>query len=305
MLILHAFREASVFVKFILLLFFMVVSCCLCMFVAAIISFITVGGDLNAFQQLFSLHASVSFLKLFQAAQAIGLFLIPPFIVAFLLEKEGVAFLKMKQVVLSPISISIALVFFLFPLINWLGGINQLMHLPPFLSGIEQWMRQAENQASDLTQKFLFADGFSVLLINVFIMALLPALGEEFLFRGVIQQYLLKIAGNKHIAVWVTAIIFSAFHLQFFGFFPRMVLGAVLGYLFIWSENIWYPIVFHFVNNALAVAAYYLFQTKIISTNPETLATNPSDVWMIFATVPFIFLLLWRFSKMFDLIRNN
>jgi membrane protease YdiL (CAAX protease family) len=295
MALFKAFQEASLFMKFMLLLFFMVVFCCLSLFVAAIIMFVIVGGDIHALLQAMSANAPVSMLKILQAAQTIGLFLLPPFAVALFLENEKVKFLKIKNIELNLSALAVVMVFFSFPLINWLGGINQKMHLPSFLSGIEDWMRLAETQAADLTQKFLAADSIGVLLVNILIMAVLPAIGEELLFRGVIQQYLLKGLKNKHVAVWVTAIIFSAFHMQFFGFFPRMILGAVLGYLFVWSGNLWYSVFFHFTNNCLAVLAYYFFQKGAISTNPETIATQPSDVWIVIATVPFLLLFLRKF----------
>ncbi len=91
-------------------------------------------------------------------------------------------------------------------------------------------------------------------------------------------------------AVWVTGAIFSALHLEFFGFLPRMMLGVVLGYIFLWSGNLWYSIVGHMVNNGLAVIAYYLYQAKIVSYNPDSNDTVPG--WFILAgTVLFIGLL--------------
>jgi len=105
-----------------------------------------------------------------------------------------------------------------------------------------------------LTEQCLKADNFGILLINLGLMALLPAFAEELSFRGTLQQIL----GNKHLAIWLTAIVFSAIHMQFYGFIPRMLMGAMFGYIFVWTGSLWVPIVMHFTNNSLAVIAYYL-----------------------------------------------
>lgn len=305
MMYFKAFQEASMFSKILLLLFFMVVCCCLFVFAAAIICFFMVGGNMEAFQQSFSTNASLPVLRILQASQSIGLFLIPPFIVASLIEKEGIPFLKLKSVYLYPALISILLVILFFPLINWLGSINQKMHLPDFLLGIEQWMRDKENQAAELTQKFLFAQNYIDVLINLFVMALLPALGEELLFRGIIQQYVQRISKNAHAAVWITAILFSAIHIQFFGFFPRMILGAVLGYLFVFSGNLWYSILLHFFNNGLAVILYFFYQKGQLTTNPETIASQPSDIWFVLLSTALALGLIIKFRNLFLSVHNK
>ena len=123
------------------------------------------------------------------------------------------------------------------------------------MAGLEQQLRAMEEAASVLTERFLQADNLGGLLINIGLMALLPALSEELSFRGTLQQVL----GRNHVAVWLTAIIFSAIHMQFFGFIPRMLMGAMFGYIFLWSGSLWIPILMHFTNNSLAVIAYYTF----------------------------------------------
>ena len=85
-------------------------------------------------------------------------------------------------------------------------------------------------------------------------------------FRGVLQQLL---GGRRHVAIWLTAVIFSAIHMQFYGFVPRMLMGALFGYVFVWTGSLWVPIVMHFVNNGMAVLVYYIFSSKgvAIDTN--------------------------------------
>ena len=83
--------------------------------------------------------------------------------------------------------------------------------------------------------------------------AVAAGITEEFLFRGALQRIIGKWTYNHHIIIWSAAIIFSTFHMQFFGFLPRMLLGAYFGYLLYWTRNIWIPVFAHFVNNAIAV----------------------------------------------------
>ena len=133
-------------------------------------------------------------------------------------------------------------------------------------------------------------------IINLFIMAILPAIGEEMLFRGIIQRYFINIIKNYHIAVWITAVIFSLFHLQFYGFIPRLVLGALLGYMMVWSGNLWVPITAHFFNNAFGVTVYFLFPTS--ATNNKIDDFGATHETRIFAIISFaILILLLCFAK--------
>src|SRR5690606_26747624 len=98
-----------------------------------------------------------------------------------------------------------------------------------------------------------------LLLLNIFVMALLPAIAEEFYFRGTLLHILNRVFRNDHLSVWLVAIIFSAIHLQFYGFFPRVLLGAFFGYMLIWTKNIWIPAFAHFVNNATVTVLAFVY----------------------------------------------
>ena len=118
-------------------------------------------------------------------------------------------------------------------------------------------MKAMEASAMALTERFLAADGIGGLLLNLGLMALLPALAEEMSFRGVLQG-VLSPQRHTHVAIWVTAFIFSAIHMQFYGFIPRMMMGALFGYVFVWTGSLWVPIVMHFINNGIAVVSYQI-----------------------------------------------
>ena len=142
---------------------------------------------------------------------------------------------------------------FLFsPVINLLGLLNKQMELPAFMAPIEEWMRAQETLAEQLTTILLSSDSVWVILANLIVIAVTAGITEEFLFRGALQRVIGKWTSNPHTIIWIAAILFSAFHLQFYGFLPRMILGACFGYLLYWSKSIWISVFSHFVNNASA-----------------------------------------------------
>lgn len=155
--------------------------------------------------------------------------------------------------------IAVCLMLVASPGINLLSYLNQQMTLPACFSGIEAWMQQQEEAAAVLTERFLLTDSIGIFIVNILLMALLPAMAEELTFRGVLQHLFTPRTCTRipHIAIWATAIVFSAIHCQFYGFIPRMLLGAVFGYALAWSGSLWLPMLMHFTNNALAVVVYF------------------------------------------------
>lgn len=226
-----------------------------------------------------STPGSVSFLKYFQLLQSIGFFVIPPFILAWLYSGNiaGYLFLN-KSAKRESILISSILIIAALPFISYLGYFNSLMKFPESMSGIETWMKGMENTAEAMIKLFLNVDTIGGLLFNILLIAVLPAIGEELMFRGVIQQIFGKWTKNKHSAIWITAILFSAMHMQFYGFIPRMVLGALFGYMLIWSGTMWVPVIAHFINNTIGVFGYYLINKGIIDAEIEDLGSEPSHL---------------------------
>ena len=228
----------------------------------------------SALTDLSSPHG-LSLLKLFQVIQSIGLFIIPPIIIAYFLHGKPSVYLRYNKFPYAKsVLLVIAIIYFSEPLINWLAEVNSNLVLPQWMDGLQSWMKESENQANKITEAFLKTESVSDLLFNIFMIGLLPAFGEELLFRGVIQQLIKKITGNSHSAIWISAILFSALHMQFFGFLPRLLLGAMFGYMLEWSGSLWLPIIAHFVNNATAVVAYYLQEKGIIGKNIEEVGTS-------------------------------
>jgi len=235
---------------------------------------------------------AIPILKIMQTMSATGTFIVPPFVLAYLFSTNSRQYLALDRKPGS-ISILVALVLMVVatPLINFLGEINSFLHFPEFLRGVEEWMKQAEAQAAELTKAFLKMDTTNEFLINIFMIALIPAIGEELLFRGVVQNLFLRWSKNVHVSVWTAAILFSALHMQFYGFLPRMILGGMLGYMLVWSGSLWLPIVAHFVNNAAAVTFYYLFQHNLTTIDPDKIGTG-SDFISLAGSLLFTVVLL-------------
>jgi membrane protease YdiL (CAAX protease family) len=203
---------------------------------------------------------TVEALKFLQLFNALGLFVLPPFIYAYLASNNIGKTLgvynrpKLLQLLLAGLSMFIAL-----PLINWLAEINSSMHLPKIFSGMEAWMKQSEESAAKITSLFLKVDSISGLIYNLLLIAFLPAFGEELLFRGTLQPLLKEQTGNKVAGIVLAAVIFSALHMQFYGFLPRMMMGVYFGFLFVWTQSLWVPVFAHLVNNGTAVIVSYLY----------------------------------------------
>ena len=179
------------------------------------------------------------------------------------------------------------------PMISLLTEWNKGMELPSFLASMEEMMRQMEESAKEVTDQFLNTSSVGMMFVNLFVIALLPAVGEEMMFRGWLQRVLGK-SVNYHTAIWVSAFVFSAIHFQFYGFIPRMLIGAALGYLYCYTGSLWASIVAHFTNNAVAVISAFLVYNGYISINPDLIGTG--DTWYL--SVASVAVCLTLFSKL-------
>lgn len=176
------------------------------------------------------------------------------------------------------------------PLMEFLVRFNQKMVLPEYLKGVQDWMRESEDRAQKLVALLLKMDTVADVFMNVIAIGLLTAIVEELMFRGCLQTIFVKWTGNIHAAVWITAILFSAFHMEFFGFLPRLLLGALFGYFAAWSGSVWPAVLGHFINNATAVIVTYLYQHKTIKINPDEQQVFNYPVYL-FSLVIVLFLL--------------
>ena len=240
----------------------------------AVLTLLTMGGWLLAGGDT----SSVTGLKWLQLLQTVATFLVPSVVGAWLWSDDHSPFRWLKltnhknevnralaaeksQIII----VALATMICALPAINLLADLNSRVVLPDCMAGLEATLRAQEEAAARLTERFLQADDLFTLLINIGLMALLPALAEEITFRGTLQQiispssfHLSFSSYRTHLAIWLSAIVFSAIHLQFYGFVPRMLMGAMFGYVFVWSGSLWLPVLMHATNNTIAVVTYYI-----------------------------------------------
>lgn len=181
-------------------------------------------------------------------------------------------------------------IFFLiaaYPSVNFLYWINQQLPLA-------DWMRTSEDRVANLLSKLLETDNVLVVIQNVLLIAVTPAICEELIFRGVIQKEFEKHFKNGHLAVWLGAILFSLIHFQFEGFLARVLLGAVLGYLYYWTRNLWVPITIHFVNNLLPIVVLQTKGIDITKVNDNQLPFQWSTLLVSIAAVYLVYYLFFK-----------
>lgn len=213
--------------------------------------------------------------NMYDAVMALQTFSTPlPFIAAaffflIVIEKQPINSLSFREVELSTFFVTaiLVIVFMSFDalIIEW----NQGIVLPNSMKGIEKWMKASEDSAGEMTKFLTDFKTHSQFVVAMVVVAVLAGVSEELIFRGVLQNITLRAFGNPHFAIWFAAFVFSFIHLQFYGFFPRMLLGALFGYLYFWTKNIWVPIFAHFVNNGFTLSMVYLYSIKAINVDIE------------------------------------
>ena len=200
-----------------------------------------------------------AYYRIVQSFGSVGTFMLPPLFFSYLSERNWFSYSKINKAPgyrLSNIVIVMSLV--LIPIVWILAEWNEGWKLPGALAGLDEWMRRMDEQNNELVKLMTRDSRIGILLINLFVMAVLPAVGEELMFRGTIQPFLQKWTKNPHWAIWITAIIFSAIHFQISGFIPRMLIGAYLGYLCYWSGSLWLPILAHFMHNSMSILTDFI-----------------------------------------------
>lgn len=237
-------------------------------------------------------------MKIGQGIASIFMFVVPPIVYYYITRKEN----RMQALGLRRLSspwwliiVAVALMFVSIPVTTTLTTWNEGMHLGGAFSGIEKWMKELEETAQALTDKMANVDTIWGLLLNLVVIALIPAVGEEMTFRGVLQQSLTR-RMNPHVAIILSAAIFSFFHFQFYGFLPRLFLGILLGYMFYITGSLWTSILMHFVNNGASVTLYYLGNIGVIEDAEHWGETQ--NVWLIVASaVVTLGLIIWSWRK--------
>ena len=222
-------------------------------------------------------------IKIGQGITSFFMFVVPPIVYYFITRKEkpmqALGFQKVKSPWWFYILIGVALMFVSLPVTNQLTAWNEGMSLGKNLTWLEDWIKSLEETAKVTTEKMLNVNTIGGLLLNLVVVALIPAVGEEMTFRGVLQQALTRKMKNPHVAIILSAAIFSFIHFQFYGFLPRMFLGILLGYMFYITGSLWTSMLMHFLNNGTAVVLYYLNNKGVIDIDVEHFGTM--NGWMV------------------------
>lgn len=240
-------------------------------------------------------EGNISILKFFQLLQSIGLFLIPSIILAKVFFKDGLQnFGYRKHIDASTVWWVLILMIFGFPLVNLLGEWNSEMKLPVFFSSLEETLKRLEENALEITEAFMSTKTIAGLFYNILLIAILPALGEELFFRGIVQRIFISWTNNPLLGIIIGAFLFSFMHLQFYGFIPRFYLGFIFGLIYFWSGSIWLPILAHFLNNAAAVIILFIYGQEIVGKDIDTLGTQEGRLYYLIISISIVCLALWK-----------
>ena len=241
---------------------------------------------------------NLNLMRYMQILQGIGLFIIPAFFAAYLFSGNAIDYMSLRKTASAKWFVMVLLMALAaIPCINLIGLLNEMIVFPKSLAGLEQQLKAYEDAAQQVTKLFLGVDHISGMFFNIFMMAILAALGEELIFRGVLQKILIRWTGNIHAGIIISGFIFSLIHMQFYGFFPRWLLGAMFGYMLVWSGTLWMPIFAHFVHNTMAVILSYMIHKGTVPEEVETFGANWGDIPVtIVATI----ICVWLFWKMYQ-----
>ena len=267
-------RKSSVFSSLLILVGFVLLG----LFVGQFIAFLAMlplfdydfQGILNALANPMSSPQAKASLLILQAAGSLFGFILAPLLHQRVIDRQRITPLttqyETSAIILGVVFLlMIAFMFANSVVIEW----NMNLDLGKLSPSFEEWAKGKEEELKELTEYLTRFDSISGLLVGLLVIAVLPAIGEEFLFRGLVQPKLQKLVGNPHVAIWIAALLFSTIHFQFYGFFPRLLLGALFGYLFYWSGNLWYAIFAHFVNNGFTLVMLYLYQQEVTDIDME------------------------------------
>lgn len=247
-------------------------------------------GDVSKYD--FSKPGTIMAIRGMQIVQFISLFIIPVFLCARFFSMDSKKYLGLKKpshagyLVLGIIIMLVAI-----PVANLLGELNSNVQLP---SGIEQWMKEKEEESAIVIKELLANQTITDLFLNIICIAGLAAVGEELLFRGMVQRLLIKMFKSPIAGIIVTAILFSAMHMQFYGFLPRFLLGVLLGGIYWYSGSLWTAILAHFVYDAFLVVLAY-FQPGMM--NEETVRSSNIALMAAISFGIVVFILIWMKRK--------
>lgn len=224
---------------------------------------------------------SLNSLRFIQISSQIFTFVLPPILYAMLVKEQPFKSLGFNKSTILWLILGVAMMYAILPLNAVFGEWNANIKFPESLASFEKLMQDLQERATEVMEKFINVDTIGGLIINLFMIAGLAALGEELLFRSVIQTSLIKICKNAHVGIFIASAIFSLFHMEFYGLLPRLVLGLLMGYMYYYSRSIWIPMAMHFANNGTIVFLYYLNNIGAINIDVESFGETNVGILML------------------------
>jgi membrane protease YdiL (CAAX protease family) len=280
-----AFKDSSVFVQLLMLLavsFF-------CLMASSIIIMFLVFSKLGISPEVINeigqnLNNHPDLMREMQFLQILGIFIFPPIICAWLFSDNYKEYLHIENPIQLPVAAwaFISIVVFV-PFINFLGNLNQQMVFPEALKDLETWMKEMEEALGAQLEAMLFTHNIWEIIFNILVVCVFTGIGEEFMFRGLLQKMFGRVLKNPHVLVWAIAILFSTIHFQFYGFLPRLVLGAYLGYLMYYTKSIWICAFAHFTHNFCTLSIIYAFQDSPEKMEQADAIGTGSTWWLAIA----------------------
>ncbi len=200
--------------------------------------------------------------------QDILIFIAPAVIFSIIVTRRPAQFMQIDRIPkMSAILLVICSLIASAPAMNVIIAWNENLSLPESMAGIEAWMRASESAAGEMVKMLFGGSTVGALIMAILIGGVAAGFSEELFFRGMVQRTLITTPVNPHLAIWITAILFSAVHMQFFGFVPRMLLGAYFGYLVWWSGSLWVGVAAHITNNVLAAVSMWVAERSNVDLN--------------------------------------
>lgn len=248
-------------------------------------------------------------LNIVTVVQDLILFIFPVVLTAMIITRQPARFLQIdtKMNWLGVLLVVVILICSI-PAMNWVIEWNKGLQLPDNMASLEEWFRQTEDAADAMLKTMMGGGTVMSLIVNILTVGVMAGLAEELFFRGGIQRLMITAHVNRHIAVWLTAILFSVIHFQFYGFVPRMLLGAFFGYLCVWSGSLWYSVVAHCTNNIFACVSMWFAERSGMESGIETVGLDMSsvyDIWHLILSVAFTVIFMSNLYRYFRYLREK
>ena len=222
--------------------------------------------------------SELNMLRISQITSQLLLFVFPPLLYACLVNEKPIASLQFNKTKTYWLLLGLAMMYAILPLNTVFAEWNADLKLPESMKALEEMMKSLQDAAQEATEKMLNVNNIGGLIINLIMVAGLAAIGEELLFRSLLQTSLVKICKNAHVGIFIASAVFSFIHFEFYGFLPRLVLGLLLGYMFYFSKSIWVPMLMHFANNGTIVVLYFLNNKGLTNIDLDTFGKTSTPI---------------------------